>query len=140
MKFDTRSRDEVEINLTPLIDVVFLLLIFFMVTTTFNIRSELNVNLPAATKAPKHQQEDLLELVIDAAGRYYINGREVVNSQPAALLAALTEITKDRAERPLIIQADARTPHQYVVTAMDTVAKLGLSRISIATTNVNSTP
>ncbi len=140
MKFDTRSRDGVEINLTPLIDVVFLLLIFFMVTTTFNIKSELKVDLPEATVAPKHQQEDLLELVIDASGRYYIDGREVINSRPETLVAALSEVIKDRHERPLIIQADAHTPHQYVVTAMDTVARMGLSRISIGTTKLSSTP
>ena len=140
MNFDTRSRDGVEINLTPLIDVVFLLLIFFMVTTTFNIKSELKVDLPEATVAPKQQQEKLLELVIDASGRYFIDGREVVNSDPETLLAALSEVIKGHQERPVIIQADARTPHQYVVSAMDTMARMGLSRFSIGTTNRNSTP
>lgn len=140
MNFGTRPRDGVEINLTPLIDVVFLLLIFFMVTTTFNIKSELKVDLPETTVAPKQQQEEVLELVIDASGRYYINGKEVVNSGPETLLTALSEVTRRHQKRPLIIQADARTPHQYVVTAMDTVARMGLSRISIGTTNINNTP
>lgn len=139
MKFKQQSDEGVDINLTPLIDVVFLLLIFFMVTTTFNRESELNINLPEATQKTKPQQEDKsLELVVDASGQYYINGRAVVNTQSQTLVAALGKAMDGSKDLALTIRADARTPHQSVVTAMDSAAKLGLSRIFIATTNILS--
>jgi biopolymer transport protein ExbD len=135
MKFKQQSQEGVDINLTPLIDVVFLLLIFFMVTTTFNQESELKINLPQATEKPKPQQEEKsLELIVDASGQYYINGRAVVNTQAQTLVAALGKAMTGSQNLPLTIRADARTPHQAVVTAMDSAAKLGLTRIFIATT------
>ncbi|MGI9303958.1 MAG: ExbD/TolR family protein [Gammaproteobacteria bacterium] len=136
MNFKESKQDNVEVNLTPLIDVVFLLLIFFMITTTFNRHAELKVDLPEASATPEQQREAPIELVIDAQGRYFINGRPVVNTQPRTLAAALTKAAGDRNEPSMIIRADARTAHQSVVTAMDTAARLGLTRLSIATTKV----
>jgi len=127
--------DKVEINLTPLIDVVFLLLIFFMVTTTFNRHAELKIELPEASVEPIEQDHELLELVIDAQGRYYLNGKILVNSQKKTLLAALRKNANFSNDMPMMIRADARTPHQSVITAMDAAATLGLTRLSIATTH-----
>jgi biopolymer transport protein ExbD len=140
MNFTERPRDGVELNITPLIDVVFLLLIFFMVTTTFNRQSELKIDLPEATADPEQQQEKPLELVIDAAGRYYVEGQAVVNTQPETLVAAMRKALDDRRDKPMIIRADARTPHQSVVTVMDSAARIGLTRLSIATTKVEKSP
>ena len=137
MNFRPRQRRSVDVNLTPLIDVVFLLLIFFMVTTTFNRQSELKIELPEAGAAVPEEKVEPIELVIDAKGRYFVNDQELVNTQPATVYEALREAMKDREETPLIIRADAQTPHQSVVTAMDAAAKLGLTRLSIATTRAS---
>ena len=134
MNFRPRRAESVDINLTPLIDVVFLLLIFFMVTTTFDRASELKIDLPQASQAPEEQQVDKLELVIDAAGNYFLDGNELVNTKPETVRAALQKGAGGRTDLPLIIRADAHTPHQAVVTAMDAAQKVGLTRMSIATT------
>lgn len=138
MNFRPRQSQNVDINLTPLIDVVFLLLIFFMVTTTFDRASELKINLPQAAQAPEEQQVERLELVIDAAGNYFLDGNELVNTRPETVRAALEKRAAGRQDIPLIIRADANTPHQAVVTAMDAAQKLGLTRMSIATTRSES--
>lgn len=140
MRFRSMATEEVHINLTPLIDVVFLLLIFFMVTTTFNRYAELKIQLPEATADPQQKQEILLELVIDSAGRYYINGQALVNTQAKTLTAALRKVIEGSQNPTMIIRADARTPHQSVVTAMDSANRVGLSRLSIATTKVQGPP
>ena len=134
------ATEEVHINLTPLIDVVFLLLIFFMVTTTFNRYAELKIQLPEASADPQHKQEILVELVIDSSGRYYINGRAVVNTRPKTLIAALRKAIEGDQNPTMIIRADALTPHQSVVTAMDSANRVGVSRLSIATTKIQGPP
>lgn len=128
------SEDEPRIDLTSLIDVVFILLIFFMVTTTFNRQSELKVELPQASSEVEKLPEEPIRLVIDRDGRYFINGNEVVNTSEDTLMKALDKALASNRERPVILQADARTEHQAVVTAMDAAAKLGVSQLSIATT------
>ncbi len=134
MKFQPRPVRDVDVNLTPLIDVVFLLLIFFMVTTTFERHAELKIDLPEASTAPEAGEPKHLELVIDAQGRYYLDGKELVNTQAETVYQALQEAIEGKTETPLIIRADAMTPHQAVVTAMDAAGRLGLTRMSIATT------
>jgi biopolymer transport protein ExbD len=134
MKFQPRPVREVDVNLTPLIDVVFLLLIFFMVTTTFERHAELKIDLPEASTQPLAGESKDLELVIDAQGRYYLDGKELVNTRAETVYQALQEAIADNTETPLIIRADAMTPHQAVVTAMDAAGRLGINRMSIATT------
>jgi biopolymer transport protein ExbD len=134
VNFRPRQSEDVGINLTPLIDVVFLMLIFFMVSTTFERHAELQIDLPKADTAREEQRREVIELAIDAEGRYFVNGRELVNTQPATLQTALNQVSEGDTSIPLIIRADARTPHQSVVTAMDVAARLGLLRLSIATT------
>lgn len=133
MKFRFIATEEVDINLTPLIDVVFLLLIFFMVTTTFDQRSELKLNLPEASAEPQKAPDKLIELAIDTEGRYYVNGRALVNNQAQTLIVALRKTIEGHEELPMVVRADARTPYQAVVTAMDSAARLGITRLSIAT-------
>ena len=128
-----RSSEGVEINLTPLIDVVFLLLIFFMVSTTFDRHAKLKVQLPEANASAQQQTEDPVVLSIDAKGKYYINDRQVVNTQLDTLKAALQKTVQGNTNVTLLLRADGRTPHQSVVRAMDAAAQLGLTKLSIAT-------
>jgi len=134
MKFNSPSSDEeAAINLTPLIDVVFLLLIFFMVSTTFDTTSQLKIKLPEASENKTTSAVKPLYLMIDAKGRFFINARELSSQKSEALLFALQSVVKG-SNIPIVIQSDAGSPVQSLVTAMDVVARLGLSKVSIATT------
>jgi biopolymer transport protein ExbD len=134
MKFTSTSAvDEADINLTPLIDVVFLLLIFFMVSTTFDTTSQLKINLPEASENKTSKAEKPINLMIDAKGRFFINSRELSSQRSEALLFALQTVVKG-SNPAIVIQSDASSPVQSLVTAMDVVARLGLSKVSIATT------
>jgi biopolymer transport protein ExbD len=125
--------EEANINLTPLIDVVFLLLIFFMVSTTFDTTSQLKINLPEASEQQTSMPPQKLNLLIDAKGNFFINARELTNRKSATLKAAL-ERTMAGSQLPIVIQSDADSPVQSLVTAMDVVGQLGLTQVSIATT------
>lgn len=131
---DKIETEEANINLTPLIDVVFLLLIFFMVSTTFDTTSQLKIKLPEASQNSNQEPPQKLVLLIDAEGKLFLNARELSNSKAATLQAAL-ERTLDGTKRPIVIQADAAAPVQSMVTAMDVVGRLGLPQVSIATTH-----
>ena len=129
-----RSRaDEPEINLTPLIDVVFILLIFFMVSTTFEHESEINIELPEASAEPVEETEQVLEIVVDAEGRYFIDEQQVVNTELETLKTAIGKALGEREEMPVVIRADRQTPYQSVVRAMDAISQLGLVHMSLAT-------
>lgn len=131
------KEDSVEVNLTPLIDVVFLLLIFFMVSTTFDRHAKLKVSLPEASTKAAQQQNDPLVLSIDAKGNYFLNERQIVNQQlgtlKQAILKTLSEKNLNIEDVSLVLRADANTPHQAVVRAMDAASQLGLTKLSIAT-------
>jgi biopolymer transport protein ExbD len=134
MKFHSSNPEEdANINLTPLIDVVFLLLIFFMVSTTFDTTSQLKIKLPEANQENTSLPPQKLNLMIDASGSFFVNSRELTNNKSATLKAALEHAMAD-GELPIVIQSDADSPVQSLVTAMDVVGKLGLSQVSIATT------
>jgi biopolymer transport protein ExbD len=130
------GEDEPEVNLTPLIDVVFLLLIFFMVSTTFEQQSRIQIELPEATASPEEVEEDSLEIVIDAQGRYFIGEEQVVNTELKTLKSAISKVVGDRGTVPVTIRADASTPHQAVITALDATSQLGLTQISLATSRI----
>ena len=131
------KEDSVEVNLTPLIDVVFLLLIFFMVSTTFDRHAKLKVSLPEASTKATQQQNDPLVLSIDAKGNYFLNERQIVNQQlgtlKQAILKTLSEKNLNIGDVSMVLRADANTPHQAVVRAMDAASQLGLTKLSIAT-------
>ncbi len=134
MNFHSRDAEEdVNINLTSLIDVVFLLLIFFMVSTTFDTTSQLKIKLPEANSDQAILPPQKLNLMIDAQGNFFLNSRELTNNKSATLKAAL-ERTMAGAKLPIVIHSDADSPVQSLVTAMDVIGQLGLSQISIATT------
>lgn len=133
MNFSRAEEDRLDVNITPLIDVVFLLLIFFMVTTTFNQQAELRVDLPEASAEEQALEVIPIEITIDSAGAYFINGQSLAKNDAKTLLQSLQKIVAGDKDKSVIIRADATTPHQAVVTAMDTVAKAGVSKLSIAT-------
>ncbi|MCP4469769.1 MAG: biopolymer transporter ExbD [Gammaproteobacteria bacterium] len=134
MNFHGKNPEEdVNINLTPLIDVVFLLLIFFMVSTTFDTTSQLKIRLPEASRSQVAQPPQKVNLLIDAKGNFYVNSRELTNRKSATLKAALERSMTD-GKLPIVIQSDAASPVQSLVTAMDVVGKLGLPQVSVATT------
>ena len=132
LKFRTQREELTDVNITPLIDIVFLLLIFFMVSTTFNEEFELGIELPQAN-SESAAKESILEITITAEGMYFVNQKRLVNNEAATLMRAVQTIAgRDRAI-PVILSADARTPHQSVITAMDVVRQLGFNRLSFAT-------
>ena len=136
MNLQPDGEDEPEVNLTPLIDVVFLLLIFFMVSTTFEQQSRIQIELPEATASPEEHEEESIEIIIDAQGRYFIGEEQVVNTELKTLKSAISKTLGDRGTVPVTIRADASTPHQAVITALDATSQLGLTQISLATTKI----
>lgn len=133
MIFRRQRREEVGVNLTPLIDVVFLLLIFFMVSTTFKKESHITLNLPEADGEPLVAQNTQIEIVINANGEYAVNDQMLVNSSIDTLRTAIKRIANGDTGLPLVISADAVSPHQSVVTAMDAAGQLGFVNLSITT-------
>jgi biopolymer transport protein ExbD len=134
-----RSRKEdPEVNLTPLIDVVFILLIFFMVSTTFQRESEIKIELPEASAEPLEEKKESLEIVIDADGRYFIDEQQVVNTELDTLKSAIRKFLGEQTEIPVVIRADRRTPYESVVRAMDATSQLGLVHMSLATNQAES--
>jgi biopolymer transport protein ExbD len=130
------KEESVEINLTPLIDVVFLLLIFFMVSTTFDRHARMKVALPESSTKSLQQQDAPLVLSIDAKGNYFLNDRQLVNQSLKTLKQAIRKTVGNEAaitNTSLVLRADANTPHQFVVRAMDAASQLGMSKLSIAT-------
>ena len=134
MQLRPGNRAEPEVNLTSLIDVVLLLLVFFMVSTSFVRESELTIRLPEVSDSPEQMVESgTLEVAINAKGDYFVNGRALIDSRPATLRAAVLKLTAEQEEVRVTIAADAKATHQSVVTAMDVAGKLGFTNISIST-------
>lgn len=125
--------DDPEVNLTPLIDVVFILLIFFMVSTTFQKESEINIELPEASGEPLEERKDQLEIIIDANGHYFIDEQQVVNTELLTLKKAIQKFLGEQRDLPVVIRADRTTPYEAVIRAMDATAQLGLVNMSLAT-------
>jgi biopolymer transport protein ExbD len=129
-----RDVDEPEINLISLIDVLFCLILFLVLTTSFNHRNAMKLQLPQAEAGTVQDEGTPLIIVVDAQGNYFVGSSEVLRPDAASLREALLRAAGDDRSQPVILRADARTPHQAVVTAMDALGRLGFSRLSIATT------
>ncbi|WCD82314.1 ExbD/TolR family protein [Pseudomonas sp. TUM22785] len=146
MKFRRRAgnvaREEVFLNLTSFIDVIFVLLLFFVVTTTFSRPSELKIELPEAVSGTPTQATEVktLELSISADGQYALNGQVLVKNDLATLMTALSKESGGDNSLPMIISADAKTTHQTVITAMDAAGKLGFSKLRITTVEASDKP
>lgn len=133
MRIDDGHGDEFEINVIPLIDVLLTLLMFFVLTTTFVQQGRLKVALPQASDKAAAPVTDTLVIVIDKEGHFFVANNRVLGTDEATLQHALEAVAGSSRERPVLLRADAMTPHQAVVTAMDAVGRLGFTRLAIAT-------
>lgn len=142
MKFRRKPRENIDINLASLIDVVFILLLFFVVTTTFTRQTQLRVELPeAVSAAPAPDTEPKqLDIAISAEGVYSVNNQLLPKSDLATLMEAVQKESAGDTQLPLSISADGKTPHQAVVTAMDAAGKLGFSHLRMTTVEAQGTP
>jgi len=140
VKLRPRQQEDPEINLISLIDVLLVLLIFFMVSTTFQQEGRVKIQLPQASQIPLPRgSREPLVITITAEGGYRVNERALINASPETLRSAL--VKQAGTERgPLTIRADARSTHQAVVTAMDVAGKLGFAQLNIATVHEGDTP
>ena len=135
MRFRSQlQEDEGSVNLTPLIDVVFLLLIFFMVSTTFDTTSELKIELPKASARLTPDEPERITILINPKGDFFLNGKRLKGNSSELLLTELRQLAGQRSDIPVVIQSDATAPVQSMVTALDVVSHAGLTRLSIATT------
>ncbi len=134
MKLRQSRREDPDLNMTPLIDVVFLLLIFFMITTTFQKESDLELSLPEASGEPVEREETAFELVIDQNGHYYVNESKVVGEDIESLKNAISKSILGKEDLPFVIRADGDASHQSVIRAMDAASQLNISKIAFATT------
>ncbi len=136
MNLRRQLTDEPEVNLTSLIDVVLLLLVFFMVSTSFVRQAQLKIKLPeSSSEVDAAEMIPLLEIIITADGDFWLNDQQLINNDPMTLRTALAEVAGEDRASPVTIRADARSTHQDVITAMDVVARLGFSQVNIATSN-----
>lgn len=140
MKFQDRTDEEVQLNLTPLIDVVFLLLIFFMVSTTFSKESQLRIKLPEASATEQlDETQRILEIEINISGLYAIKGpadtkaRQLLRSQAVDLRRAIRLAAGGEPDLVVVIRADRKTPHEAVIRALDASRRLGYTHITFAT-------
>ncbi len=135
MNLGSKKKESPDVNLTPLIDVVFLLLIFFMVSTTFKKDTAIKVDLPEASSKQIKQKKKAFEIVVDAKGRYFLNNKEqLVNQKIKTMMQILSKNLGKDSKKPLIIRADSNAPHGAVVLIMDAARQLGIVNLSIATT------
>ena len=134
MRVGSSREDEPEINLIPLIDVLFCLILFLVLTTSFNQRAALRLQLPQAQAGVVPDERPPLILLVDVEGRFFVGNTEVERKDVGTLKAAIVQAAGSDRTRPVVLRADGRTPHQSVITAMDALGQLGFSRLSIATT------
>lgn len=131
MNFRPRREDKPELNLIPMIDVLIVLLIFLVLTTTFSREASLHISLPEAS-AEAQADEKGVEIAIDAGGHYIINRHQLINSEPETVKKALSEAAGENRSPLVIISADQKTPHQAVITALDAASQLGFVHITFA--------
>ena len=142
MKFRRKQRENVDINLASLIDVVFILLLFFVVTTTFTRQTALRVDLPEAVSGSpaEDQQVKQLDIAISADGVFTVNNQLLEKNDLNSLMDALQKESGGDTKMPLSISADGKAQHQAVITAMDAAGKLGFSHLRMSTVEAAGQP
>lgn len=138
MNLRPRRSEPPRIDITPLIDVVFLMLIFFMVSTTFDRQTQLKVDLPEASSTETESQPvERIEITIDARGQFYVNERELVQHTAEMLRRTLDKLAEGREDMPVIVSGDRNAPLQSMMTVLDVAAQLGLTRLSFVALQAN---
>ena len=127
-----RAREEVEINLIPMIDVLLVILIFLMITTTYSKFSGLEINLPTADAPAQQDQPNEINVMVTAVGDVTVNKMAVAGHEVAAIGAALAQAASGAKEPVVIINADAKATHQSVIDVMQAAQQAGLSHVSFA--------
>lgn len=145
MKFQRKKRQNLDITLISMIDVLFVLLLFFMVSTTFNRNTEIKIKLPEASGANAEAHPKMVTLTIDANGAYALMGDDnmpqlLADQQLATLKQALHKLSVNKTDIPFIINADGKTPHQAVITALEAASDEGFSHITFAAQKPTSKP
>ena len=142
MKFRRKPRETVDINLASLIDVVFILLLFFVVTTTFTRETQLRVDQPEAVSGSPNDEQNgkQLDIAISADGVFSLNNQLLPKNDLASLMDALQKESGGDTRLPLSISADGKTQHQAVITAMDAAGKLGFTHLRMTTVEAQTTP
>jgi len=143
MRFQRKTREKLDITLISMIDVLFVLLLFFVISTTFNRQTEVNIKLPEANGAEAEEHQKMVTLIIDAEGVYYLKGEDdlphkLVNQNEVGLKQELQKLAAHSARLPFIINADGKTPHQSVITALDVAGQVGFTHITFATQHAAS--
>ncbi len=133
MKFKRSQVEDIQINLTPMIDCLLFILVFLLLSTTFNQQSRLNLTLPDAQGVPPKQYDQKIEVMIDSSGHYAVNGQALSSKEVADLSAAIKQVAEDRRDLMFIIAADAKATHQDVIRVMDTAGQLGFVNVNIST-------
>jgi biopolymer transport protein ExbD len=130
-----RRHEEPEINMVSLIDVVLMMVIFFMLSARFNGEGRLRVRLPQSSAVPEaNARPPALVVTVTAGGSYLVNNRELVNSSPDTLRSAIEKVAPAQRDQPVSLRADGRATHQSVVTAMDVLGQLGFAQLNFVTT------
>lgn len=133
MKFKRSQVEDIQINLTPMIDCLLFILVFLLLSTTFNQQSRLNLILPDAQGVPPKQYDQKIEVMVDSSGHYAVNGQALSSKEVADLSAAIKQVAEDRRDLMFIIAADAKATHQDVIRVMDTAGQLGFVNVNIST-------
>ncbi len=133
MKFKRSQVEDIHINLTPMIDCLLFILVFLLLSTTFNQMSRMNLTLPDAQGVPPKHYEQKIEVVVDASGQYSVNGQALSTQSESDLNTAIKQISNDRRDLMFVIAADAKASHQDVIRVMDVAGQLGFVNINIST-------
>ena len=133
MKFKRRQVEDIHINLTPMIDCLMFILVFLLLSTTFNQMSRMNLTLPDAQGVPPKNYDQKVEVVVDSTGHYSVNGQSLVSKEVSDLNTAIKQISNDRRDLMFVIAADAKATHQDVIRVMDVAGQLGFVNINIST-------
>jgi biopolymer transport protein ExbD len=140
MKFGRRRIEEPEINLIPFIDVLLVMLIFLMLSTTYSRFTELQINLPAADAEKLRERPAEIVVAVAADGRYAVNRRAIDGRSVEQLTAALVAAAGGREDTVVIVSADALAAHQTVVNVLDAARRAGLSRLTFAAQGAGAAP
>jgi biopolymer transport protein ExbD len=133
MKFKRRTVEDIHINLTPLIDCLLFILVILLLTTTFNQQSRINLSLPDAQGVPPKEYKNKIEVMVDSAGHYAVNGQALSSKESADLSTAIKQVANDKRDLMFVIAADAKATHQDVIRVMDVAGQLGFVNINIST-------